>query len=139
MLTTSIKKWLIRPRLIRLAAALAIAVAATTVVAAPAHAASVWAAGDRIIINVQTGDKNTSNHTQWVSSIYVEASTSAANTYGCGTFEAWTQGFYASTVRCGTAFWNISRSVGTGNYVCGAFTDIDRGWPRTIACIAIRV
>ncbi|MEU1687880.1 hypothetical protein [Micromonospora sp. NPDC005707] len=104
----------------------------------PAHADSVWAMGGSVIINVQTGAKDTSNHTQWVSSIYIQTGTAADNSYGCGTFEAWTQGFYAQAERCEAAYWTINRWVENGNYVCGAFDDFG-GWPRRIACIAIRV
>ncbi|OKI64336.1 hypothetical protein [Micromonospora sp. CB01531] len=122
-------------------AALTATVMAAAVIVAfqqPAHADSVWAMGGSVIINVQTGAKNTSNGTQWVSSIYIQTGTAAKMSYGCGKFEAWTQGFYAQAERCETGYWTINRWVGTGNYVCGAFDDFD-GWPRQIACIAIRV
>lgn len=111
---------------------------AGVVSAPPAHAADVWAFGGGVIVKVETGGKNVGNHTQWVSSIYIETGTAANNSYGCGKFESWTQGFYGATERCGTAYWTINRWVGTGNYVCGAFDDFD-GWPRRIACIAIQV
>ncbi|WP_326943688.1 hypothetical protein OG439_27415 [Amycolatopsis sp. NBC_01307] len=106
--------------------------------AAPAQAESVWAAGDGVIINVQTGAKNGSTHQQWVSSIYIQVGTGANQSYGCGRFESWTQGFYSTAERCETASWAINRWVSTGNYVCGAFDDFG-GWPRRIACIAINV
>lgn len=104
----------------------------------PAQAESVWAAGDGVIINVQTGAKNGSTHQQWVSSIYIQVGTGANQSYGCGRFESWTQGFYSTAERCETASWAINRWVSTGNYVCGAFDDFG-GWPRRIACIAINV
>ncbi|MFD6754888.1 hypothetical protein [Micromonospora gifhornensis] len=118
----------------------AVVVAATAIVAIPkpAQADSVWATGGSVMIDVHARAKKTSNRTQWVSSIYIQTGTAASNSYGCGKFEAWTQGFYAEAERCETAGWTINRWVGTGNYVCGAFDDLD-GWPRQIACIAIRV
>ncbi|HVF04300.1 MAG TPA: hypothetical protein VNA20_05635 [Frankiaceae bacterium] len=111
----------------------------TPLTATPAHAAEVWASGGTVTVKVVTGGKNYSNRTQWVSSITVLTNTSANNSYGCGTFEGWTQGFYARVERCDSVHFYISRWVGSGNYVCGAFQDIDRRWNRSIACIAIRV
>ena len=132
----------LRRRSVRVLIAVSAILGATMIAAPPANAASVWAMGNGIIINVQTGSKNYGNHTQWVSSISIQASTSVQYEYGCGRYEAWTQGFYASAYEwsgCGGMYWTINRWVGSGNYVCGAFTAVDTGWPRTIACIAIRV
>jgi hypothetical protein len=127
-----------RQRLGTLLTALTLAAGTLAVTATPAHAEQVWASGGGTIIIVETGTKNTSNHTQWVSSIYVQTGTSADNSYGCGKFESWTQGFYASAERCENAYWTINRWVANGNNVCGAFDDFG-GWPRRIACIAIKV
>jgi hypothetical protein len=107
--------------------------------AGAAHASSIWASGDPILINVQTGGKNSGNHTQWVSSIYIQVPTAKNYGYGCGKFEAWTQNYYVTTQACGSQFYYISRWVATGNYVCGAFTPFGTAWPRAVACIAIRV
>jgi hypothetical protein len=101
--------------------------------------ANVWAFGDRIIIDVQTGNMNHSNNTQLVDSITIESATASNDDYGCGLFEAWTQGYYTSSQACGAVFYYINRWVSTGNYVCGAFTAFDTNWPRTIACIGISV
>jgi len=125
-------------RLGSILAGLVLASATVAVAAQPAQAQQVWGFGDGTIIIVDTGAKNTSNHTQWVNSIYIQTGTSESNSYGCGKFESWTQGFYAATERCGDAYWTIDRWVGTGNNVCGAFDDFGN-WPRRIACIAIKV
>jgi hypothetical protein len=119
--------------------AVGILTAVSTAGAGAAHADSIWASGNPIIINVQTGGKNYSNHTQWVSSIYIQVPTAKNYGYGCGKFEAWTQNYYVTTQACGSQSYNISRWVATGNYVCGAFTPFDTAWPRAVACIAIRV
>ena len=115
--------------------------AVSMVGAGAAHASSIWASGDPILINVQTGGMNYANHTQWVSSIYIDVPTPQNYDYGCGKFEAWTQNYYVTTQACGGQFYYIDKWVATGNYVCGAFTpfDIYKAWPRAIACIAIRV
>ena len=118
---------------------MAMSIAATVLVPQPAQAAEVWAWGGTAIVKVETGAKNYSNRTQWVSAITILSATSSANSYGCGTFEAWTQNFYARADRCGSVYFYISRWVSSGNYVCGAFQDIARRWARSIACIAIRV
>jgi hypothetical protein len=114
----------------------------TTATAAPASATEVWMSGGTVIIRVVTGDKNYGNHTQWVSSITILSSTAQRNAYGCGTFEAWTQSYYASTpswAYCGGVTFYISRWVSSGNGVCGAFTDKYHWWARSVACITIRV
>lgn len=119
-----------------LRALLATAVAMCTIVAAavPARATVVYGWGS-VVIAVETGGKNYSNHTQWVGNISVQVGSGR----NCGVFEAWTQGFYARTTACGGAFWYISRWVGSGNYVCGAFTDFSGRYAREITCIGIRV
>lgn len=117
-----------------------------------AHAASIWGSGDPIIINVQTGDKNYSNHTQWVSSIFIDVPTKEEYGYGgCGKFEVWTQNFYVTKEACGPQYFYISKSVSTGNGVCAAFKPVDYNgkawnngkgwavWQRSVACISIKV
>lgn len=104
-----------------------------------AQGQEVWGHNGTVIIKVITGAKNYRNHTQWVSSITILAGTSAANSYGCGTFEGWTQGFYRRGKYCEAISWYISRWVSSGNAVCGAFRDIAGKWQRYVACIAIRV
>lgn len=102
-------------------------------------ATDVWAGGNLNVIDVQTGAKNYSNHTQWVTGIAILSNTAANDNLGCGLFEAWTQGFYASSYGCGAVYYYIERWVSTGNNVCGAFTAYNTNWPRSIACISIRV
>ncbi|HVE97802.1 MAG TPA: hypothetical protein VNA12_01330, partial [Mycobacteriales bacterium] len=124
---------------VRGAAVMAPALAASLLAATPANAGEVWAHGGTVIIKVVTGDKNYRQRTQWVTSITVMTSTRKENSYGCGRFEGWTQGFYRAADRCESVHFYISRWVSSGNHVCGAFQDIDRRWSRSIACITIKV
>ncbi|HXH26844.1 MAG TPA: hypothetical protein VNG90_03030 [Candidatus Acidoferrum sp.] len=98
----------------------------------------IYAQGGATMIWVNTGAKDYTHHTQWVSRITVESGASTCPSL----YEAWTAGFYASSVRCSptAVTWYINRWVPTGNYVCGA-AQASNGkiTERQIACIAIRV
>lgn len=108
-----------------------IAVAFILIINIPTAEAGLVHAGTRGFgVDVYTGGKNYSNHTQWVDTIEVYL--------GSGnTVEAWGDGFYrkASGTR---ARWYIGRWVRSGTYVCGA-TNISGSTGRKIACISIRV
>ena len=122
---------------------LALAVAVAAAVAGTARAGQVVGYGPfgMPTIVVDTGAKNYSNHTQWVSSIYVETPGHCDG----GTAEVWTAGFYASRQMCGATFFYINRWVGSGNGVCArvwiwakkAFGGY--AWMQSVACISITV
>jgi hypothetical protein len=129
-------------RLIICAAGALLGITTTLVVSAPAsnaairaNSSSVWAFAPEVIINVNTGAKDTANHTQLVNYITILPGGSE-----CGKIEAWTQGWYKSTVACTQGItWYINRWVSSGQNVCGAFTDYSGNYSRNIACISIRV
>jgi len=122
-------------------AALALALA---LVAAPAASADTVVGWGMPTIVVNTGAKNYSNHTQWVSSIYVETPGHCDG----GQVEAWTAGWYASTPQvCGAVFYYINRWVPSGNGVCArAWVLVQQPWPwhgwhwvYGVTCISIKV
>lgn len=131
-----------------LVGAVLVALSATLMVGVPAaRADTVWAYGNPVVM-VDTGAKNYSNHTQWVSSITVEDAGSAV----CdgGTYEAWAGSvWYASRVPCSTQHggtmnvttFYVDRWVPTGSGVCGSFWRwySRGGWLRLVSCITIRV
>lgn len=129
--------WRIRGRLALIPLLAAVAL---PLFAAPASATYVWG-GTMPIIRVETGTKNYSNHTQWVSSIYIDA----GNRCDGGTAEAWVSrpgviDWYASRQMCGNTMFFISRWVPSGSSVCGSDWFFANGkWWRGISCITITV
>ncbi|GHD52460.1 hypothetical protein GCM10010335_65000 [Streptomyces galbus] len=128
-------------------AALAMAFATVTVLsgASTASAATVngCAQGGTTMpgtcIWVDTGTKNSSNHTQWVSQITVQAPRGASSSL----LEAWAGNGPSGVAwyRSGNGTyvtWPINQWIKTNSGICGAYT-----WPgtsdRSIACITITV
>jgi hypothetical protein len=122
--------------------------------AVPASAAQVWSYGNPVIM-VDTGAKNNSNHTQYVSDITIVDPGSPV----CdgGTYEAWAGSvWYASRVICTTSgggtmnstTFYINTWVPSGSGVCGSFwRNYQFGtwpfqywkWMRNVSCITITV
>jgi hypothetical protein len=129
----------------RLVVALSAVVLAASVAATKASASQVVGYGPfgMPTIVVDTGAKNYWNHTQWVSSIYIETPGHCDG----GTAQAWTAGFYAARQMCGATFFYINRWVPSGNGVCarvwvwvkGPYWWSGYSWMQSTACISIRV
>ena len=85
-----------------------------------------------VCIDVWTGAKNYSNHTQFLQAIDVTALASASK------LEAWADGYYGAVYNTQSLTFWVNRWVRSGTYVCGAATI--RGVPdRRIACVYISV
>jgi hypothetical protein len=100
------------------------ALSASAVVGArPAEAATVNGyAGAGLVITVNTGQKNTSNHTQYVNSMYV-SDTAGWICDNADPTEAWAGSvWYGRTTGCprGVLF-TINRWVSSGSGVCGSY------------------
>ena len=120
----------IRRLLAWLGASLLVAAAYLGIAPAPAMADSlVQGCHLGMCVDVYTGAKNYSNHTQWVSAIDVYGSGGAQQV------QAWTYNFYQQANAPSARFW-ANRWVPSGNNVCGAV--VVQG-NRQIACIVIRV
>ncbi len=85
-----------------------------------------------VCIDVWTGGKNYSNHTQWVDAIDVTPLAYATK------LEAWADGYYGASNSTQTVRFSIRRWVRSGTYVCGAAT-LSGVSGRRIACIYISV
>lgn len=133
-----------RIRTILSGAAASVALAVTSVLAsgtpASANAGScqtpLWGlGGDRVApnvcVHVETGWKNSGDHTEWVGHVVVDHGRSPQHK-----LEMWGDGFYYS----GYGEWMeiyVDKRVRNGTHVCGAVTDPYN--VRAIACIDIRV
>jgi hypothetical protein len=115
--------------------------AALAALPSTASADTVYGWGNPVIA-VNTGAKNYANHTQYVSSITI---LDPRNHCDWGTAEAWTYGFYKSTLLCQQTFIWIDRWVPSGNNVCGSnwfrgtYANGAPGWFHGVTCIVIRV
>jgi hypothetical protein len=110
--------------------------------ASPADASTVYGWGSGTYIAVETGAKNYSNKTQWVSSITI---VDGANRCDGGKAEAWVSrpgaiDWYTTRAMCNSTMFYVSRWVPSGSEVCGSnwFKQGDRWW-RGVACIRITV
>ena len=118
-------------------------VATAVAMASPAYAATVngcaqgWSQYHGTCIWVDTGGKNTSNHTQWVSQITVAApynvppSTLEAWAGNGPTGVAWYHSTYGTYVT-----WSVNMWIKSNSGICGAYTYRD-GSGRSIVCITI--
>ncbi|MFV2022423.1 hypothetical protein [Micromonospora sp. LOL_023] len=127
---------------VAVAAAVTVAVAAST--ANPAFAGTVsgcaqgWSSYPGTCIWVDTGEKRTADHTQWVSQIKIQKPREGSSGFlegwaGNGpTGIAWYRSGNGETVT-----WTINKWIKTDSGICGAYT-----WPgtsnRSIACITIK-
>ncbi|MGI5238557.1 hypothetical protein [Dactylosporangium sp. CA-139066] len=122
----------------------AITVTAAVATANPASADTVngcaqgWSQDVGTCIWVDTGAKNTTDHTQWVSQIKVQRPRNASS----GFLEAWagngpTGVAWYQSGNGETKTWTINKWIKTDSGICGAYT-----WPgssdRSIACITIK-
>ena len=125
----------LRLRTILLAATLAASASlgALAVAAEPASAAIVRGCTSGFCIDVDTGSKNYSNHTQWVGWVYAYPGGN-----GFSRIEVWADGFYQAKPGNAGQWFYVGRWVRSGTYVCGAVTIAVNG-SRKIPCIAIRV
>ena len=99
-----------------------------------------WSEYSGTCIWVVTGAKNSSNHTQWVSKITVQAPRSGS----ASKLEAWAGNgptgvaWYQSTPNSRYVTWSINKWIKNKSGICGAYTWRD-GTGRSIACITIKV
>ncbi|WP_375477038.1 hypothetical protein [uncultured Jatrophihabitans sp.] len=122
------------------------------VFATPASADTVnGAGGNGIHITVYTGNKNYSNHTQYVGWIYMTDAYDPGYCDAGDPVEAWAGNvYYYRTNGCGGQWFYVNSSVPSGSGVCASYWRwyyIQQSWPghsywahwRGVACITIRV
>jgi hypothetical protein len=103
--------------------------------------AQSWSTYTGTCIEVVTGAKNPSNHTQWVSKITVVAPRGAS----ASKLEAWAGNgpsgvaWYRSTGSNTHVTWSINKWIKNKSGICGAYTWPGGGSGRSIACITIKV
>lgn len=102
--------------------------------------AQSWSDKPGTCIEVVTGAKNSSNHTQWVSKITVRAPRAAS---APSQIEAWAGdgptgiAWYKSTPSSLLVTWSINKWIKNRSGICGSYKWRD-GSGRSIACITIK-